>query len=109
MDIFCQSDFPSTNNPADAAVVKRVKSLIDGLSAKYSVFQPSKEDQAGYDVFFFILKDLSTGTRYVQLIETTLSAGRVFYRSLCEEAGSCPIQSLPWVGIDVEDIIVVLT
>eukprot|EP01036_Dinobryon_divergens_P029294 gene29294-38367_t len=73
VEISCQSDFPS-RNPVDAPVVKRVKSLIDGSSANYSVFRPSNENQAGYD-FFFILKDLSTGMRYVQLIEPTLSAG----------------------------------
>ena len=37
-DIDCQSDFPS-NNPADAAVVKRMKSLIGCLSAKFSTKQ----------------------------------------------------------------------
>ena len=109
VDIDCQRDFPS-RNPVDAAVVKRVKSLIGGSSAKSSVFRPSnKENQVGYD-FFFILKDLSTGTRYVQLIEPTLSAGGAtpdafFIERYVKKLKA--VQSLAWVelGIDAENIV----
>ena len=103
VDIDCQSNFPS-NNPADAAVVKRVKSLIDYPSAKYSVFRPSKENQVGYD-FFFILKDLSTGMRYVQLIEPSLSAGGatpdVFFVERYVKKLKA-VQSLAWVELDID-------
>ena len=108
MDISCQSDFPS-RNPVDAAVVERVKSLIDGSFAKDSVFRPSKKNQAGYD-FFFILKDLSTGTRYVQLIEPTLSAGGAspdafFIDRYLKKMKA--VKALAWaeLGIEAENII----
>ena len=42
VDIDCKRDFPSSNNPVDAAVVKRVKSLIGG-SIFCQVFSPSSK------------------------------------------------------------------
>ena len=107
VDVSCQSDFPSTN-PADAAVLKRVNAMIKSNSGN-KVVRPKKENQAAYN-FFFILKDLTTGTRYVQLIEPTFSAGgsnpdQFFIDRYVKKLKAA--ESLAWneVGIDVKDII----
>ena len=109
VNITCQNDFPS-NKSVDAAVVKGMKSLIGGSSATDLVFRrPSKSTQSGYD-FFFIFKDLSTGMRYVQLIEPTLSAGGATPDTFFTERylkKLRAVQSLAWaeIGIDAENIV----
>ena len=86
-----------------------MKSLIGCSSATDLVFRPSKSTQSGYD-FFFIFKDLSTGMRYVQLIEPTLSAGgstpdTFFTERYFKKLRA--VQSLAWaeLGIDAENIV----
>ena len=86
-----------------------MKSLIGGSSAKSSVFRPSKENEAG-NHFFFILKDISTGTRYLQLIEPTLSADGAtpdafFIERYVKKLKA--VKSLAWaeLGIDAENIV----
>ena len=106
VDVSCQSDFPSSN-PADAAVLERVKALIDDGLAANQVIRPDKENQAAYD-FFFILRGLTEGTRFVQLIEPTFSASnsdQFFIDRYVKKLKSS--DSLAWneLGIDKKDII----
>ena len=106
VDVSCQSDFPSSN-PADAAVLERVKALIDDGLATNQVIRPDKENQAAYD-FFFILKGLTTGTRFVQLIEPTFSASnsdQFFIDRYVKKLKTS--DSLAWneLGIDKKDIV----
>jgi len=82
-----------------------VKSLIGGSFAKYSVLRPHKENQAGF-ILFFNFKYLSTGTRYVQLIEPTLSAGvggvipdEFFIERYVKKLKAA--QSLAWVELSI--------
>eukprot|EP01036_Dinobryon_divergens_P022102 gene22102-30337_t len=107
VDVSCQSDFPSTN-PVDAAVVKSVKTVVDGTSNNIIV-RPTKETQAAYD-FFFILKDSSTNKRFVQLIKPTISAGcpdsdAYFIKRYMDKLTRA--ESLAWdqLGIDVNEIV----
>eukprot|EP01035_Chromulina_nebulosa_P000536 gene536-biopygen441 len=108
-DLPCKFDFPSSN-PADAKSIKRVKSFVDEAAIKNVVVLPTKDGQAGY-AFFFILKDFSSGARYIQLIEPTFSAGGKHdsneffikrYLKKIEEA-----ESLAWseLGIDVKNLV----
>jgi hypothetical protein len=108
-DLPCKFDFPSSN-PADAKSVLRVKSLFDEAATVNVVVRSTKDDQAGYD-FFFILRDFSSGARFVQLIEPTFSAGgkhnsnKFFierYLNKIEKA-----ESLAWseIGIDVKNLV----
>jgi len=106
VDVSCQSDFPSSN-PADAAVLERVKALIDDDLSVNKVIRPDKQNQAAYD-FFFILKGLTAGTRFVQLIEPTFSASnsdQFFIDRYVKKLKSS--DSLAWneLGIDKKDIV----
>jgi hypothetical protein len=73
VDVACQSDFPSMNS-TDASDVKSVKDIVDNANSINTIIRPSEENQAAYD-FFFILTVASTGKRFVQVIEPTISAG----------------------------------
>ena len=82
VDIDCERDFPSSsNNPIDAAVVMRGKSLIGG-SIFYQVFSPSSKQARKTKLVAMMTSSFSfskisplAGTRYAQLFEPTLSAG----------------------------------
>jgi hypothetical protein len=107
-DLPCKFDFPSSNL-VDAKSVKEVKSFVDEAAINV-VVRPTKKTQAGYD-FFFILRDFSSGARFVQLIEPTFSDGgkhdsnKFFiarYLKKIEKA-----ESLAWseLGIDVKNLV----
>ena len=107
-DLPCKFDFPSSNL-VDAKSVKEVKSFVDEAAINV-VVRPTKKTQAGYDLFF-ILRDFSSGARFVQLIEPTFSDGdkhnsnKFFitrYLKKIEEA-----ESLAWseLGIDVKNLV----
>ena len=106
-DVSCQNDFPSID-PADAAVFKRVQVFLDSKSIINKVIRPTEETQAAYD-FFFILKG-PDGSRYVQLIEPTLSAGgpdsdAFFINRYLKKLEKA--ESLAWneLGIDAANIV----
>jgi hypothetical protein len=110
-DLPCKFDFPS-NKSADAKSVKRVKSFVDDVATINVVVRPKKKNQAGYD-FFFVLKDFSSGARYVQLIviEPTFSAGgkhdsnAFFIKRYLKKIEKA--ESLAWseLGIDVKNLV----
>ena len=109
VDVSCQSDFPSAN-PVDAAVVKSVKALVDHADSINKIVRSTKETQAAAYDFFFILKDLSSNKRFVQLIETTISEGgrdsdAYFIKRYVDKMKRA--ESLAWdqLGIDVKDIV----
>jgi len=70
-NITCNYDFPSKNS-ADAASIAAVKAILNANSID-KVIYPSKKNQAAYD-FFFILKDYKSGSRFVQLVDSTFAA-----------------------------------
>lgn len=108
-DVACTVDFPSSN-PADADAFKRVKSLIDEIPVVSAIFRPTKAAQSGYD-FFFILKEFSSRTRSIQLIDTSFSAGgknrseEFFIARYLKKIEAA--ESLAWneLGIDVKTIV----
>jgi hypothetical protein len=108
-DVACKFDFPSCHL-VDADFITRVKAWIDDPAIINKVVLPTKDDQAAYD-YFFVLKESSTGARYVQLIEPTFSAGGSHqsneffiarYLKKIEVA-----ESLAWgeLGVDVHSIV----
>ena len=74
-------------------------------------FVQARETKLDMTSFFFIFKDLSTGMRYVQLIEPTLSAGgatpdAIFTERYLKKLRA--VQSLAWaeeIGINSENIV----
>ena len=90
-----------------------MRALIDDSLSETKIVRPKIENQAAYD-FFFILEDLTTGTRYVQLIEPTFSADgcnlpdQFFIDRYVKKLKAA--ESLAWneLGIDVKDIVYTL-
>ena len=80
------------------------------LTPSIQSFVQARETKLDMTSFFFIFKDLSTGMRYVQLIEPTLSAGGATPDTFFTERylkKLRAVQSLAWaeIGIDAENIV----